>query len=258
MIEVRGLTFSYGERPVLDHLDFTVRDRRLMAVLGENGAGKSTLFKCMLGILDGWQGEILLDGRDLRTIKRRDLAGLIGYVPQNEKQIYNYSVFDVVLMGTAHTVGALSAPTEEQTEKARAVMEMLGITHLKDRGINAISGGERQLVLLARALAQDAKTLIMDEPTANLDYGHQHQVMMMIRSLTEKGYSILLSTHNPEHAVMYAQDVLAIRDHGICAFGESNEVLDDLLIRSLYGLPVSIVDNPAVQGNRVCLPGWRV
>ena len=259
MIDVQGLSFSYGSHKVLDGLDFSIPDRRFAALLGANGAGKSTLFKCLLGILNGYQGTIMIDGTDARSLGRRELAGRIAYVPQNEKQIYNYSVGDVVLMGAAHTIGALSAPKKEQIEKADAMMELLGIIDLKERGINAVSGGERQLVLLARALTQDAKILVMDEPTANLDYGHQHRVLMLIRSLTEKGYTVFLSTHNPEHAVMYATDILAIKDHRLIAAGETEEVLDAGLIHALYGLDVMITEHPSVPGGaRVCLPAWKM
>ena len=257
MIEVKDLCFSYGDHEVLRDMSFTIPEKRLVAVLGVNGAGKSTLFKCMLGLLKGYTGSILLDDRDIRSLSRSERASKIGYVPQNEKQIYNYTVTETVLMGMAHTIHPISAPKKEHLDKAEEVMERMGIAHLASRGINEISGGERQLALLARVIAQDSEILIMDEPTANLDYGHQHQVMMMIKHLAEQGYTILLSTHNPEHAVMYATDVMALKDRRLLVSGKNEDVMTDELIDELYGLPVRIADNPySESGGRVCIPGW--
>ena len=254
MIDVRQLQFAYGDAPVLRDVSFQVEEGQFAALLGANGAGKSTLFKCMLGLLTGYEGDICIDGRNVRDMTRRELAGQIAYVPQQETQIYNYSVMDTVIMGMAHRIGAFASPSAEMIAEAEKTLEMLGIRELKDRGINEVSGGERQMALLARALVQKARILVLDEPTANLDYGNQHQVMRLIRSLAADGYTILLSTHTPEHALMYATHVLALKDGSICAAGTGRDVLTEDLIEDLYGIRVSILQEPSGRGGRGCIP----
>ena len=255
MIKVRNLTFAYREEPVLDGISFDVKKGQFVTVLGANGTGKSTLFKCLLGLLSGYKGEITINGKSAKEIGRRELASLIGYVPQQEAQIYNYTVLDTVLMGMAREIGVFSAPSKSQLDRCDEILERLGILKLKNRGVNEISGGERQMTLLARALAQNAQILVMDEPTANLDYGHQHQVMRLIRELADSGLTILLSTHNPEHAVMYASHVLAIKDHHILAAGDNKETLTEELISELYGINVKIISDPESEdGGRACIP----
>lgn len=161
-IDVRDLSFAYGKRQVLRQVSFRTRPGQLVAVLGPNGAGKSTLFRCILGFLPRYRGEIALCGHDLRFLDRRSLARLAAYIPQSSAPVYNYTVRDTVLMGA----DPFHAPGPSQQETADRVLETLGIRDLADRGINEISGGERQLALIARAMAQQAKILLMDEPTA--------------------------------------------------------------------------------------------
>ena len=255
MIRISGLTFAYEKTPVLDHVDFAAGAGQLIAVLGKNGAGKSTLFKCMLGFLTKYEGTIELAGREIRTLSRRELARCAAYIPQSEMPVYNYTVEDTVLMGTTGQLSPFESPKDEQKKTAAAAIEMLGIEELSDRGILDLSGGERQLVLLARAIAQQAKILIMDEPTANLDYGNQHLVMRRIREMAENGYTVVLSTHNPEHALLYATHVLALKDHKIEACGRSEEIITEKLIEDLYGMRVKIAVTQS-EGKKIrsCIP----
>ena len=203
-IEVQNLTFSYGKQPALREVSFSVQKGTLTAVLGANGAGKSTLFRCLLGFLTPQAGEIRLSGRPLSAYSRREAAEKIAYIPQSSEPIFNYTVLDTVLMGTTGTMNVLQRPGRRQQEAAMQALQRLGIEALAQRGIGTISGGERQLALIARALVQNAEILIMDEPTANLDFGNQQRVLAQIRALTTRGYTVLLSTHNPEHALHYA------------------------------------------------------
>ena len=160
-IDVKDLSFAYGKQQVLRQVSFRTRPGQLVAVLGPNGAGKSTLFRCILGFLPRYRGEIALCGHDLRSLDRRSLARLAAYIPQSSAPVYNYTVRDTVLMGA----DPFHAPGPSQQETADRALETLGIRDLADRGINEISGGERQLALIARAMAQQAKILLMDEPT---------------------------------------------------------------------------------------------
>ncbi len=255
ILEVRNLSFSYGTAPVLEQLSFCIGSGEVIAVLGANGAGKSTLFRCVLGLLRHYEGEVLLEGEDVLTMSRKDIATNAAYVPQAESPVFNYSVLDTVLMGTTGSLSLFENPGQEQVDAAEQALNSLGIAHLADRGIQEISGGERQLAFLARALVQRSRLLIMDEPTANLDYGNQQVVLRHVRNLAREGYSVLLSTHNPEHALQYASKVLIIKDHRLYAYGETSEILTEKTIGEIYGLRVMIItadaDGTAV---RSCIP----
>lgn len=237
-IDVTDLTFSYGAQPVLKGLTFSAREGELIAVLGQNGAGKSTLFRCILGFLHTYGGSITCSGADLRGIPPRELARRIAYIPQSSVPVFNYTVLDAVLMGTASQMSVLRAPREDQERQAKNVLEELGIGHLQYKGFGHISGGERQLALIARALVQQAGILIMDEPTANLDYGNQFRVLDKIRSLTGGGYTVLMSTHNPEQAFRFATRVLLLHEGQLLADGTPEEVLTRENIARVFGVDV--------------------
>ena len=247
-IEVRALSFSYGRHPVLRELGFSVKKGTLTAVLGANGAGKSTLFRCLLGFLKPQAGEIFLSDKPLSAYTRREMAAKIAYIPQSSEPIFNYTVLDTVLMGTTGTMNVLQRPGEREREAALQAMRQLGIEALSERGIGRVSGGERQLALIARALVQNAEILIMDEPTANLDYGNQQRVLRQIRGLTARGYTVLLSTHNPEHALRYAHRVLALQDGRAIADGATETALTAELLQVLYGIRTTIAEVPTDVG----------
>ena len=257
MLIADDLTFSYRRNGVnvLDGVSFSAEPGCMIALLGANGAGKSTLFRCLLGFERTYTGRILVDGTELKQLPRKTLASWMAYVPQSEAPVFNYTVFDTVLMGTTGTMPAWSSPGEEQIETARQAIRYLGIEHLAERGVNEISGGERQLTMLARAVAQQAKLMILDEPTANLDYGNQQLVLRNARNMAHEGYTILFSTHNPEHALQYASHALVIRDHRILADGPTQDVLTEDLIRTVYGLETRLIDVSVGNGTiRSCVP----
>ena len=213
-IEVKNLRFRYGARPVIGDVSFTAEKGELLAVLGPNGVGKSTLFRCLLGFLKPVGGEILVDGKELGAYSRRELAKKIAYIPQSHSPAFDHTVLDSVLMGMTAQLGVFEQPGGLQREKAMQMLRALGLEKLADRGCMKISGGERQLMLLARALVQDASMLIMDEPTANLDYGNSCRVMERVQQLGRQGYTIIFSTHDPNQAFSYATKVLALKDGG--------------------------------------------
>ena len=246
-IEVQNLTFSYGKQPALREVSFSVQKGTLTAVLGANGAGKSTLFRCLLGFLTPQAGEIRLSGRPLSAYSRRETAEKIAYIPQSSEPIFNYTVLDTVLMGTTGTMNVLQRPGRRQQEAAVQALR-LGIEALAQRGIGTISGGERQLALIARALVQNAEILIMDEPTANLDFGNQQRVLAQIRALAARGYTVLLSTHNPEHALRYAHRILALQGGHIAADGPTETALTPQLLQTLYGIQAILAEVPTDRG----------
>lgn len=250
-IELENVSFSYGVVPTLHDVSCSVRQGALVAVLGPNGAGKSTLFRCILRLLKPSAGTIRLCGEDTAAIDRRRLAKLAAYIPQSSTPVFNYTVEDAVLMGTTGALSALQAPSRTERERCARALEQLGISDLAQRGIAQLSGGERQLALIARALVQDARVLIMDEPTANLDYGNQRRVMQQVRALADSGYTILLSTHNPEHALHYATQVLALQNGRVIADGVTADALTPELLARLYGIRAEV---RRIDGHTVLIP----
>ena len=237
---VSDLSFSYGDARVLKDVSFSVGEGELMSVVGPNGVGKSTLFYCLLGIFDNYKGKISIKDIDIKNLGVQEMAKLIAYVPQSHFPSFNFSVFDMVLLGTSVQISSVSTPGKKQIHLAESAMDRLGISHLRERGYTKISGGERQLALIARALVQQTNVLILDEPTANLDFGNQIRVLEQIRSLTKEGYTIIQSTHNPEQAFMYSDRVLAMHRGRVLADGSPSEIVTKELVRKLYGVDVKI------------------
>ena len=240
---VDSLSFSYGSVPVLRDISFSLHDGELMSVIGPNGVGKSTLFKCILGALPGYTGTISADGEDMRHLTKRQRAAAVAYIPQIHRPTFGYTVLDTVLMGVGRQVGAFSQPKAEHIDIARDAIARVGVEHLGERDFSHLSGGEQQLVLIARAIAQRSGVLVMDEPTSALDYGNQFRVLELIRSLADEGYSVLLSTHNPQHALSYADTVLALSGGRTEAYGAPGETLNEELMRSLYRVNVEFVSS---------------
>lgn len=253
-VVVKNLSFSYGSHQVLHDINFTVEDGEFLSILGCNGVGKSTLFRCVLGLLQNYSGEVLINGVDTRKLPPAKMARLAAYIPQNCSPTFNYSVEDVVLMGTTSGLHALRSPGKKELEQVEWALEKIGITHLRKRCFHHISGGERQLAVIARALVQNAKLLMLDEPTASLDFGNQVLVQEQARMLADEGYTIIQTTHNPEHSYMFSDKVLAIKDGRVLCHGAPKEIMTKEVMSRLYGLDVEI---SSLYGDkvRVCMPG---
>ena len=239
-LEVENVQFAYKNHPVLQGVDFAAEAGKCICLLGENGAGKTTLFRCILGLLNDYQGSINVEGVNGKKLTMRELAKKIAYIPQAHEPTFNYTVFETVLMGTNILVGGFRSPGDDERKIVWEMLDLLNITHLAERGYAEISGGERQLALIARALAQKSRILVMDEPTANLDYGNQMRVMQQIKKLTKIGYLVVLSTHNPEHALLYADKVLVLKDGIAIEFGDPEDVLTPEMIDKVYAVSVEL------------------
>ena len=251
-LESSAVHFRRGTRVILDDVTISLRSGEIVALLGANGAGKSTLFRILLGFLKPERGEVRLDGMPLNQFSRRALARRIAYVPQAHVAPFPYSVRDVVLLGRLAETGIFRAPQAADHHTVDEVLERLAITHLAARPYTEISGGERQLTLIARALAQGAGILVMDEPMTGLDYGYQVRLLQHLVDLAGSGHTVLFSTHNPEHAVQVATRIAVLRDGAIMVDGPPPEIITPPLIRTLYGVAVSTLTN--AEGQMVIVP----
>ena len=248
------LTIGYGRRsPVAAGISIQVGAGEIFCLLGPNGCGKTTLFKTLLGLLPPLAGTVRLDGKRLADLSRTMIARRIAYVPQAHVPAFPYAVIDVVLMGRAARLGLFSQPGREDRQRSQAALEQLGIGELADADYSRLSGGQRQLVLIARALAGEAGFMVMDEPTASLDFGNQALVLNRIRALAARGIGIVLSSHDPDHVFAIGDRAALMRDGAILRQGRVDEVMDTSTLGRVYGMAVDVVVLPG--GRRVCLPG---
>lgn len=245
---VDGVSCGYGETPVLSGLSFEVRPGEVCCVLGPNGVGKTTLFKSVLGTLPLLGGSVLIEGADIAGLTRRQIARKVGYVPQAHTPPFPFTVLDVVEMGRTAHLSALQAPSPADRELALQALNTLGIAHLHDRLYTQISGGERQMVLIARALAQQAALLVMDEPTASLDFGNQVRVLGHVRRLAEAGLSVLMTTHAPDHVFWCADRVVAVLGGSRSVAGAPADVVNDELLGELYGIRAHVTQAESPDG----------
>lgn len=240
-LEARHLAFAYRQRLVLDGISLSLKPGQVVSLLGSNGAGKSTLLRLLLGLQQPARGELLLDGKPLAQWPRRQLARQLAYVPQIHSTPFPYTVTEVVLLGRLPAGSLFRAPSREDREIAATALEQVGIPHLAERPYTEISGGERQLALIARALAQGARLLIMDEPATGLDYGHQLRLLERLGQLAAAGYGVLMSTHHPEHAQLASTRVLLLENGRIRAAGPPEQVLNPANLQALYDIPPGLL-----------------
>ncbi len=254
LIEVAQVGFGYGRKRVLNQVNLSVYPGEVVSLLGPNGSGKTTLLKIMLGFLQPASGSVSFEGRALPTVPAKLLARRIAYVPQVHREAFSYTVEDVVLMGRMPYHGFFSAFTENDRKLARAAMERLEIAHLGDRPYTEVSGGERQLALIARSLTQGADVFIMDEPVNGLDYGNQMRLLKGIKNLAKEGLTFVMTTHFPDHALMTADRAVLVRQGEILTEGPPGTAINRDTLFALYRIEVEVVE---VNGSgMVCLPAW--
>lgn len=236
VIEALDLSTGHRRHPVGRSIAFAMVPGEVLCLLGPNGSGKTTLFRTLLGLLPAQAGEVRIRGRHIAAWSRTELAHCVGYVPQAHGGMFPYTVTDVVLMGRAARIGRFATPSRDDRRIAAACLADLGIAALADKAYTEISGGERQLALIARALAQQPDLLVMDEPTASLDFGNQIKVLAHIDRLRRQGIAVLMSTHQPEHALRVADRVALLAPGGIVALGRAHETATPARLAALYGV----------------------
>jgi ABC-type cobalamin/Fe3+-siderophores transport system ATPase subunit len=253
-LTLTGLCAGYHGRQILDNVNASIETGEVVCLLGPNGSGKTTLFKAILGLLPS-KGELCIDSKSLHEVSRRQRAMLLGYVPQIHIPPFPFTAFDVVLAGRTPALGAFSAPSQKDFNASMESLAMLNIEHLARRNYAQISGGERQLVLIARALAQSPRFLIMDEPTSHLDFGNQHKTVLMIRKLAGKDMGVIFTTHVPDQAFACASKVIALVDGKVEGYGAPHRALTPGLLNKMYGIDVDVVSLP--HGGCTCAPSWK-
>ncbi len=252
LIEVQAVTFGYHTKPVLNDINFVIRKGEVVSLLGPNGSGKSTLLKVILGLLRPARGSVRLKGTDIRRIEAKSVARQIAYVPQTHKGAFSYKVIDVVLMGRLPHKPFFFSYTNKDRDIAFEKMERLSIAHLAERPYTELSGGERQLTLIARAMAQGAEVFVLDEPATGLDYGNQLRLLEQIIKLARDGYTFIKSTHSPEHAFWLGDRSVMMKEGAIIGDGKTDAIVTNDSLLTLYNAKVSVVK---INGNlRVCVP----
>jgi len=240
-ISLENVSAGYGKKIVVHDISFEIGKGEVLCLLGANGSGKTTLFKTILGLVQPGSGRVCIDGVDIRRWSRRELARALGYVPQAHTPPFSFKVRDVVLMARSAHIGRFGSPGRKDVAIADAALERLNILRLADELYTEISGGERQMTLIARALAQEARILVLDEPTSSLDFGNQMRVLRHIKELADSGFGLLMTTHLPDYAFLCASRVALMKHGRLIAMDSPDVALTEDCLRDAYGTPLRIV-----------------
>lgn len=239
--KINNLSFSYPKsKQVLKNISFSVETNKSYTILGKNGVGKTTLLKCLLKELSDYQGEILLNDVNIKSLKEKELARIVSYVPQISECTFDYTVFEYVLMGTACNISLFSSPSKKENELTLNALRKLNVSHLKDRKYSELSGGEKQKVTIARAIVNNPKIILFDEPCSHLDYKGQIEVLKIINELVDINYAVILTTHDPNHALILNNNVVLFKDDGTIEIGEASKIVNEDRLKEVYGQDIKV------------------
>lgn len=254
-IEIKNLDCGYNKNIIVQNVNIRIEPGKILSLLGPNGAGKTTLFKSILGVLPVINGNISYDNKDLLKFSKGELAKIIAYVPQSHNTPFAFEVLDVVMMGRTSHLGSFGNPGKKDYDIAVDALEKLKISNLSNRVFTELSGGERQMVMIARALTQQPKFIMLDEPTSSLDFGNQVKVLETIIDLSKNNIGIIMTTHAPDHALLLEGKVILLENDGTYSYGESKEVITEENLSKAYGVKVKVVDR-VLQGEKIdyCYP----
>lgn len=245
--------FSYnGNRQIFSDISFEVKTGEIVCLLGPNGIGKTTLLTCMAKLREPNQGRILINGEDMTGLSTKDVARVIGYVPQTLMPSFDFTVLDYVVTGSAPWLGTFEKPKTEHYERAEQALIQMEIDHLRDKPYTRISTGELQQVSIARAIAQRSRLILMDEPTAHLDHGNQIKVLRIVKNLAAEGYGIVLTTHNPDQVLLLEAMVAVIDRQARFHFGSWQDILTEKLLSDLYGIEMRLIEVAGIQ-RKLCV-----
>lgn len=252
-LQLQDVGFSYdGRRQIFQGIQFAVETGQVVCILGPNGIGKTTLLQCMAKLQKPNTGVVTIDGKDMETLSAQEVAQVIGYVPQMLQASFDYSVLEYVVTGRAPWLKTFEKPGESEYRTAKEALDKMEILHLAEHPYTRLSGGELQQVSIARAITQEAKLILMDEPTAHLDYGNQLKVLRMIKELTRQGFGVVLTTHNPDQVLLLDAQVAIFDRKSKFHFGPWKETLTDELLSSIYNVPLKMMDVKGVE-RKVCI-----
>ena len=238
MIDVKELSFKYQRKGklVLDKLNFSCEKGTVNVLIGLNGSGKTTLIKTIAGLLENYQGEVFIDGKDLKGLSIKERAKKMAYVAQRSNAVDDFPVLDYLLFGTVNKMNFYQSPKEEDKKGVLDCAKQFGITHLLDKKLGEISGGERQIVSICAAIVQNTNLVILDEPTSALDIKNQHAVLSIIKKIAkEQGKTFILSSHNPNHALYLSSNVFLLRSGTIVAQGQAEDIINIEALKTVYG-----------------------
>lgn len=260
MLDISNLYYAYRNRLVLNGINLTLDKGGLLTLLGRNGAGKSTLINCIAGLLKPQRGRIMLDGKSVQSMSARQMAKITAYVPQYSPQTYRYTMLEYAVLGCAARLGIMQKPEAADYERAVQALEVLGIAHLADHIYMDASGGEKQLANIAKVLVQEPQLILFDEPTSALDYGNAAKTLRLIADLSERGYTVVMTTHNPEHPLLLygrcPNSQTAILDGaGHLKAGDTAEIVNEENLCRLYQVDLTLVDVPGSQHKACTLTG---
>ena len=255
ILDIKNITCGYGSKKIVENFSTTIKTGEILCLLGPNGVDKTTLFKTILVFLQPMAGTVSLDDKNLASNNKSQLAKVMGYVPQAHNPPFPFLVIDVVVMGRTAHLGPFGSPSTKDIALAYDALEKLEITNLKDRIYIELSGGERQMVLIARALVQETAFIILDEPTSNLDFGNQVRVLKQVIALSKRNIGIVMTTHFPDHAFLCQGRVVLMERNNLFTSGTAHDVLTEKSLSNAYGIGVKITD-AEVDGTilRSCSP----
>lgn len=242
-IDIKNLSCGYAGNAILKNINFSISSGEAVCILGANGIGKTTLFKTLLGIIKPISGGVYIDGKDIITEEQIHLPEIFSYVPQAKENLGDFTVKDVVLMGRVRFVGKFSGPKEKDYYVVERILKELGVEEFLDRKYSKLSGGEQQMILVARAIAQESKYLLLDEPASNLDFKNQERLLQTILQLKKIGMGIIMVTHLPDHAFACCQKSYLISQNGEGYFGNSKEIITTENLRHIYGANLKVLNN---------------
>lgn len=256
LLEIENLSGGYGGPDIVKGVSCGADEGEVLCLVGPNGCGKTTLFRLMLGFLTVTGGTIRVDGEDIHTLSPGEMAKRVAYIPQYHTPVFSYTALDIVIMGRASHFSALETPKKADRDAAFAALEKMNAVHLANQKYTSLSGGQRQMILIARTICQSAKIFIMDEPAANLDYANQQLLLETVGDLAKNGYCVVMSTHSPEHPASVGHKVLLMKEGRVAAFGTPAEVITPELLEQVYGIEMDVVTVPDRYGVRrtICLP----
>lgn len=255
-LKVENLTYSYSkDKKIIDDISFQIEESTVTAILGPNGSGKTTLLKLLLGLLHKDSGSIFVGDKELESFSLKEKAKLMAYVPQKHKVVFAYKVIDLIAMGKLPYSGIFCMNSKQDYYEANEILEKMGLEYLANCDFNSLSGGEQQLVVICRALLQNASILVLDEPVTGLDYGNQILLLKKIKDLAKNGITCIMTTHYPEHALWSSDNSIFLKKGKILSMGKSDTVITKENLFEIYKVDINILKTE-LNGNSIltCVP----